>query len=167
MKALDPPLSRPIIVDTREQIPWTFDMVDRGTGEYFQYDQVLGTLTEGDYSLVGLEDYIRIERKTLADLVQTVIHNRDRWCAELERLSEKIEHPHVFIEANWEDVQAEVYRSAAKPRAIVASIDAFEHDFRPVKFRFCGSRLLAERMAVIKFSVIEKRIDKPKKRRTA
>ena len=139
-------------------------MVDPETGEYFQYDQVSQKLDQGDYSLVGLEHYVSIERKTLADFVQTIIHGRNRWCAELERLEVGVVHPHVFVEADWADIEAEVYRSAAKPRAILASVDAFEHDFPSVKFRFCGSRLRAERMAVIKFSIIEKRIDKPKQK---
>ena len=51
-----------ILIDTREQRPYKFDI-----------DTVTGTLTTGDYSICGLENYISIERKTIDDLIGCLI----------------------------------------------------------------------------------------------
>lgn len=53
-----------IIVDTREQAPFTF------AHERYQVELETGALALGDYSLAGLSDRVAVERKSLADLVQ-------------------------------------------------------------------------------------------------
>ena len=50
-----------IIIDSREQAPFTF-------GDY-DCEAVSGSLPTGDYSLAHLEHQIAIERKSLSDLV--------------------------------------------------------------------------------------------------
>ena len=57
-----------IITDTREQTPLRFT----------NFVTVLGTLTSGDYAPRGLEHIAAIERKSAADLVSSVTHDRDR-----------------------------------------------------------------------------------------
>ena len=57
-----------IITDTREQTPLLFTNLVT----------VLGTLTSGDYAPRGLEHIAAIERKSAADLVSSVTHDRDR-----------------------------------------------------------------------------------------
>ena len=56
-----------IITDTREQTPLRFTNLVT----------VLGTLTSGDYAPRGLEHIAAIERKSAADLVSSVTHDRD------------------------------------------------------------------------------------------
>jgi ERCC4-type nuclease len=68
-----------IVIDTREQKGWTFNPK--------QVDVVRRALWAGDYSVVGLEREIAIERKSLGDFVQTVIHDWLRFRKELIRLS--------------------------------------------------------------------------------
>lgn len=54
-----------IVVDTREQTPWTFSK------EKKRLDTVRKMLKVGDYSVEGLEDSITIERKSLNDMFGT------------------------------------------------------------------------------------------------
>ena len=63
----------PIVIDTREQAPWTFNkgLVVERFGAAFPTE--VGTLDTGDYSVRGLEDRVRIERKSLDDFVRSVM----------------------------------------------------------------------------------------------
>ena len=67
------------ITDSREQEPFSFDSrlvaVERRA------------LPAGDYSVVGMEDMVAVERKTLDDFVSTVIHDRPRFRRELRKLA--------------------------------------------------------------------------------
>lgn len=65
-----------IVIDTREQEPYGFAC-----------PTVRQKLDAGDYSVAGHEDAVAVERKTLADFTSTVIHESDRFAAELDRLA--------------------------------------------------------------------------------
>ena len=58
-----------IIIDSREQTPWDFT-----NGPECER----GTLSTGDYSIKGLEDFIAIERKELEDFIGCCGRQRDR-----------------------------------------------------------------------------------------
>lgn len=162
-RVTEPKLTRRILVDTREQLPWQFEHIDYQTGEVTNHPSVLDTLGEGDYSLEGLESYVRLERKSLPDLVQTITWGRKAWCAELSRLQETIQHPFIYVEGCWHDIAEHAYRNNVKPQAVTGSVLSFMHDFARVQWVWCGTRRLAEAMAVRHFSIIERRIDKPKR----
>lgn len=92
-----------IVVDTREQAPFSF------TGHRADAKKrhrplvvrtVIGTLKTGDYSLLGYEDRITIERKSLADAYSTFSQDRERFERELLRMA-KFENSHIVIEADW------------------------------------------------------------------
>jgi DNA excision repair protein ERCC-4 len=83
------------IIDTREQSP--LDLEPLRT--------VAGTLDTGDYSLRGLEHIVRIERKSLPDLVGCVGRERDRFEREVQRLL-AFEVRVLVVEASWEQVES-------------------------------------------------------------
>ena len=68
-----------LIIDTREQEPYSFDPR--------LATAVRRALPAGDYSVDGLEACVAVERKTLDDFVSTVIHSRERFRAELQKLA--------------------------------------------------------------------------------
>ena len=68
-----PPISPTIIIDTREQRPLTFK----------HFPSVTACLSEGDYSILGYEGRFTVERKSIADLVGSVTHDRARFEREL------------------------------------------------------------------------------------
>jgi ERCC4-type nuclease len=65
-----------VVVDTREQEPYSFDSD--------KVSAVRKALPAGDYSLVGLEERVAVERKSLTDFVSTVIRGRKRFHRELK-----------------------------------------------------------------------------------
>jgi len=93
------------VIDTREQIP--LDLRPLG--------MVDGTLTTGDYSVVGLEHHIAIERKNLMDLLGCVGQHRDRFEREVQRL---LAYPvrALVVEATWADIEAGQWGPRSRPR---------------------------------------------------
>ena len=93
-----------VVIDTREQLPWTFgglwsDSSARGGRRPIVVDQRVATLQQGDYSLVGHESQVAIERKSLADLFGTLGQGRERFERELARLAE-LDRAAIVIEAS-------------------------------------------------------------------
>jgi len=155
-----PPLERPIVVDTREQLPWEFDFVNKSTGELMDYATVSQKMDEGDYELEGLHETCVIERKSLPDFVSSITWGRDRFSAELKRMQERVEHPFVFIECNVDQVLRGDYQNNVVPRAIIGSTLSFAVDFPAVHFVWCGSRRYAEAQALLLFADIEREMKK-------
>ena len=83
-----------IVVDSREQCPFPF------THERYEAKTKQGALTVGDYSLVGLEDKVAVERKSLV------------------------------VEADWLMLARGEYRSQLKPHAACQSVLAFTARYR-------------------------------------
>ena len=124
-----------VIVDTREQTPWEFP------GVKVQVHK----LDQGDYSVLGLEGTIAIERKSLADLTSTLAQGRERFQAELVRL-ESVEHAMVIVEAAISQVMAHTYVSRISPQSVIGSCVAFQIR-HGVAFHWCESRAQARNLA--------------------
>ncbi len=125
-----------IIVDTREQTPFTFQ-------GYPEVEVIAGSLSAGDYSLAGLETIVAIERKSLPDLVQCLGRERERFERELERLR-GYEAASVVVESPLADLVAGNCRSALNPKAAYESVVAFMARHR-ISFYFATNRRGAER----------------------
>jgi len=82
------------IIDTREQLP--LDLAPLRTE--------VASLQTGDYALAGCDD-IRIERKSLPDLVACVGVERDRFTREVERLL-AFRVRILLVEATWEQIES-------------------------------------------------------------
>lgn len=82
-----------VLVDTREQNPWSFPAGNRCLGS------TRVGLKTGDYSLRSFEDRFVIERKgSLSEFSQNLF--QDRFWRELDRL-DAVQHPYLFLEFNW------------------------------------------------------------------
>lgn len=125
-----------ILIDTREQKPWNFGS-DTPTQRI--------ALPSGDYTILGMEQEIAIERKSLNDLVNTLIHSKKRFIKELTRLR-SYRAKAVAIEASLEDVIFHNYKSEAHPNTVLGIINCFEHIYQ-VPFHFWGCRQAATVMA--------------------
>ena len=88
-----------IIIDTREQEPYSFDPR--------LATAVRRALPAGDYSVDGIDVCVAVERKTLDDFVSTVIHSRERFRAELQKLA--------AYRAACVVVEAGIHRRSAAP----------------------------------------------------
>lgn len=127
-----------VIIDSREKVPFRFDPGTVATTRR--------ALPEGDYSVLGYETEIAVERKSLEDFVSTMIYARDRFKRELERLRD-YRVACVVVEADVRDVVLGRYRSRAHPNAILASALAIYVDFGIPVF-FCSDREIASRFVL-------------------
>jgi DNA excision repair protein ERCC-4 len=124
-----------LLVDSREQTPFPFTD--------YNCTVIPGTLTTGDYSVVGLENRCAVERKSLDDLLGCLVGDgRDRFERELAR-GRGLDAFTVVVEASFQDVADGKYRSKMKPHAALQSILAFSSRYR-TQFLFAGNRKGAE-----------------------
>lgn len=105
--------SKPILViDTREQRPYTF--TDSRVGGV-----VHAALPAGDYSVQGCEMQIAVERKSLPDYINTVVHAQERFGRELALLK-TYPRAWIVVEGSLDDVVQGRYDSRVTPQALLA-----------------------------------------------
>jgi DNA excision repair protein ERCC-4 len=113
-----------ILIDTREQIPFRFSP-DAQTQP--------ATLPVGDYSILGLEEQVIIERKSLSDLLKSITHDRDRFVRELRQFR-AYRLAVLMIEATWFEVTTGLWPhpSRVTPAVVIGSLMAFTAKYRVV-----------------------------------
>lgn len=108
-----------VLVDTREQKPWQF------TPGLFQAERA--TLQTGDYSVKGIESRMRLERKSIGDLVGTVISDWIRFRKELYRLA-FFDVAAIVVEGTPKDIWDHRYESDAKPESVMGRVNGIYLD---------------------------------------
>lgn len=97
-----------IVIDTREQLPYIFD------------NSMLKTLKTGDYSILGLENDVAVERKTKEDAYGSCGARRVRFEKEIVRLS-KFDYAAVVIEASLSSLLTPPSYTKVRPLVVVNS----------------------------------------------
>lgn len=145
--------------DTREQVIYTFEGIGwdaqdgGGPDKTITVETVRGTLRSGDYSLLGFESRVAVERKSLADLYSTLSQGRDRFERELERLA-AMECAAVVIEADWPTIcAAPPPHTKLAPKTVFRSIIAWTVRYPTIHWIPAGPRRLAE---VTTFRLLER-----------
>lgn len=140
----------PVKQDTREQVRYTFEGISwdaqdgGGPGKTLTIETVRGTLKQGDYSLLGYESRVSVERKSLEDAYSTIGQGRDRFERELERLA-SYEFAAVVIEATWPEICADPPgHTRLAPKTVFRSIVAWSVRYPRVHWFPAGPRRLAE-----------------------
>ncbi len=125
-----------LVQDTREQNPY---------GPLFRTPHVVGTLACGDYSVLGLEQLISIERKSLQDLLGSLTSSSDRFEAEL-KLARRYHKFFVIVECSARDLLVDDFGrlSKAHPRSIWGTIAVWSTRYVP--FIFGHDRQTAARL---------------------
>lgn len=122
-----------IIEDTREVQPLDFT-------KFKGVSVIRQGLKTGDYSLQGYEDKLCFERKSVADLVGTLIGGHERFLREMERMKD-FEVSYILVE----HTAGSVYRYCAKQGwelkfdTIIQSLLAYAYHYH-VRVRFCKDR---------------------------
>jgi DNA excision repair protein ERCC-4 len=128
-----------VVVDTREQkgFAYSFERFSKW------FDGVeRAALSVGDYSIKGLEGHLAIERKSLADLVNSVIQNRKGFLSQCKRLA-ALERKAIIIEASLAQVKSFYPESQAHPNAVVGSLLAAQERWG-IQILWCDNCELAE-----------------------
>lgn len=122
-----------IVQDTREQTPIPFDK--------FKGVEVarLGLKT-GDYSIQGYEDAICFERKSVQDLVGTLIGGHERFLREMERMR-SFKAKYILVEHTPDILYAYCAKHGwgHKFNIIIQSLLAYACHYQ-VRVRFCKDR---------------------------
>lgn len=134
-----------IIVDTREQKPWSFEY--QATANH--------KLDTGDYSIQGLESVLAIERKrNVAEIANNITEKRFKDV--IDRLS-KIKHSYMLFEFDMESVMRYPIGSdipkrlwdkiRISPAFIIKNLIDLQVDHN-IKILFCGNSSNAEKVAL-------------------
>jgi ERCC4-type nuclease len=106
------------IVDTREQNPLSFR---RFKGWFARIEH--RALPLGDYSVGGMENSCVVERKDLADLIQSFTTNRSVFINRLRRMS-RLPHSLLVVTAPLSEIKTEYPYRSANPNRITQSLIA-------------------------------------------
>lgn len=145
----------PIIVDSREQLPYDFP------GE----DTRVEKLDVGDYSLEGFQNRFAVERKTLDDLASSVGTDRLRFENEIRRANgyanrneddnplpgtapeSPLDEFVVVIEAEKRELYKYAgrkscpnYYSRIHPNSMIGTLESWPSKYENLRFDWCGSR---------------------------
>ncbi len=136
-----------VLVDTREQEPLPL---------YMNHPNWIGgerriALKTGDYTVEGMESFLALERKNLADLVACTVSYRRRFLAVCARLAQ-FRWKAILVEATFEDIKGGFepfdIPSEAHPNAVCGTLDAIEAKFGiPVIYTSTIQELATERAA--------------------
>ncbi len=127
-----------IAIDTREQRPFTFEDIDP------QPVTEVKTLQTGDYSIVGYESEIVVERKSCTDLFGSVGKGRNRFHDEFLRMV-PFRYAAVVCEADWLGImRSPPQRSKLPPKVVLATMIAWQQRYG-VHFWACPTREFAEK----------------------
>lgn len=96
-----------VVIDQQEKKPWSLSL-----------PTVTRHLRTGDYSISGLEEVLTVERKSLGDFINTVIHEWLRFRKELYRMS-SMDAACVVVEATLDDVLQKRYEAEVHPHSIL------------------------------------------------
>ena len=108
-----------------------------------QVPTVTATLATGDYSIVGCEDQIVVERKSISDLFGCIGHGRDRFERELERMG-AIGSSHLMLEFSFPDIfERPPANSKVHPKSVSGSLLAWSQR-HGVHVWFAGRRQAGE-----------------------
>jgi DNA excision repair protein ERCC-4 len=99
------------LVDTREQNPLNLSPLAVQTA----------SLPTGDYSVLGLEHVIALERKSAEDMLGCIGRERDRFEREIQRL---LAYPvrAIVVEAGWQYFERGEWRGDVKPATAIGSL---------------------------------------------
>jgi len=125
-----------ILADTRERLPYSFAGFDCQVSRR--------TIRTGDYSLVGHEGFVAVERKSLDDLAGGCTTSRERFERELARGAD-MNCFAVVVESDPATVLKHRYRSKLNPQSLLQSVITWQMQYG-TPFVWAGSRNAAEYM---------------------
>ncbi len=132
-----------VVVDDREKAPYHFEGLAADANLRHRPLVVptqIGHLASGDYSILGCERWVAIERKSAADIYSTIGRYHARFEREHERLS-RLDFAAVVVEASWESLLARPpERSRVRPKTLIRTCLAWTIRYRVPWFTVEGRR---------------------------
>ncbi len=142
-----------VLIDTREQHPWSFAGFSGAGREWIVKTQTI-TLSTGDYSISGFEDRLSIERKSGDDLMGSIGGGHERFRREHERMKSIVDaggFAAVIIESSLDRLIAELEDPTSgrrmAPETVLGIVASWGQKYG-VHYLFAGDRRLAESLAL-------------------
>jgi len=135
-----------IVVDTNETHPFLFDSISDNDGNLIRIPVVRRPLYVSglaDYSIVGHETEIQIERKA-DDLYSSMSERREIFEGEIDRLNSMCEFAAVICEIPRSTVIMDNNRFGARAKSILHTVSAWRVRYPGVHFVFADGRWDAE-----------------------
>lgn len=126
-----------IVIDSAEHLGYTF-----GRFTNWFSGSVRKRLKVGDYTILGMEVEIAVERKTVPDLVNSIIQDRKDFIEKCERLS-TFRKKCLVIEGTLGAIKTPYEDSNAHPNAVLGSLVAAQERWN-IPIHFLDNLLLAE-----------------------
>jgi ERCC4-type nuclease len=107
-----------IVIDRQEQLPWSFSCMtirDR-------------SLDTGDYTVETLENVLCVERKSIPDLVGTVVNDWQRFSRQLRRMS-AMDVALIVVEGKVSDLMNHQYSSQTNPESVRGKLNRIQVQF--------------------------------------
>lgn len=117
-----------IVRDTREKMPYSFEDIPVERKK----------LEAGDYSILGFEDVVTIERKSLDDLVKSLITDRKRFLKVVRKMKD-YQYRCVVVEGSLKDIFSKKYTSGAHPHSVIGASISLMIDYS-IPVIFAGDR---------------------------
>ena len=126
-----------LVIDSAEHMGYTFERFTN----WFS-GSVRRRLKVGDYTIQGMEEEVVVERKTVPDLVKSVIHEREDFIEKCERLK-IFRKKCLVIEGSLSLVKTPYDETLAHPNAVLGSLLAMQERW-DIPVYFLDDFLLAE-----------------------
>lgn len=117
-----------VCVDTREQAPWHFTGIEEDKQQLIVPLCTSLALETGDYSILGHQNEITIERKSPGDFRSSITADRARFEREMERMREMVAaggYAAVVIEADFEELMQVPEISRISPTTIARTMQSW------------------------------------------
>jgi ERCC4-type nuclease len=140
-----------IIIDSREQLPYTFEgLVDDAgphpTGLPLRVPAVRRALPVGDYGVLGLPRVV-VERKSLGDFYSSLARRRENFRDRVVRMHESCDFAAVVVEAEFREAYLDPPPfSELNPKSMSRTVTAWRVRYPRVHWLFLWSRAAAESM---------------------
>ena len=126
-----------VVIDSREHMGYKFERFTN----WFS-GTVRKQLPVGDYTLQEMEEEVSIERKTVPDLVSSIIHSRKDFIEKCEKLS-TFRKKCLVIEGSLSQIKTPYDETQAHPNAVLGSLLAAQERWE-IPVYFLDNFILAE-----------------------
>jgi len=126
-----------VVIDSQEHMGYRF-----GRFSNWFSGTVHKRLPIGDYTILGMEDEVAVERKTIPDLVKSIIQEREGFIEKCERLS-AFRKKALVIEGSLSSLKTPYEDSQAHPNAVLGSLLAAQERWG-IPAHFLDNFLLSE-----------------------
>lgn len=126
-----------VVIDSAEHLGYKFERFTN----WFS-GTVRKRLHVGDYTILGMEEEVVVERKTIPDLVNSIIQDQKDFIEKCERLS-NFKKKYLVIEGSLSSIKTPYEDSQAHPNAVLGSLLAAQERW-DIPVYFLDNFLLAE-----------------------